>query len=48
MNNLINAKIEDFVDMDELQKSMDAFINEKIMGDADDSETTDDVTSSSE
>ena len=44
VNSLINAKVEDFIDMDELENSIDKFINEKVIGissDSDEGDTTD-------
>ena len=45
VNSLINAKVEDFIDMDELENSIDKFINEKVLGISNDEEDTNDTES---
>ena len=47
VNSLINAKVEDFIDMDELENSIDKFINEKVIGVSDDDEDTNDTENES-
>ncbi len=47
VNSLINAKVEDFIDMDELENSIDKFINEKVVGISSDEEDTNDTESES-